>query len=72
LFAQRLNVVHTEKDGNTYANIEGASPLPKGMVAPEMVNEKRLIDINCPWDEINALPDFILFQWGVCKSEAFR
>src|SRR5258708_7785057 len=29
-----LNVVHTEKDGNTYANIQGASPLPKGMTAP--------------------------------------
>src|SRR5882757_45935 len=24
-----LNVVHTEKDGNTYSNIQGASPLPK-------------------------------------------
>jgi hypothetical protein len=56
-----LNVVHTEKDGNTYANIQGASPLPKGMTVPEMVNEKRLIDINStPWAEINALPDFIL------------
>jgi hypothetical protein len=37
-----LNVVHTEKDGNTYANIQGASPLPKGITAPELFNDKRL------------------------------
>jgi hypothetical protein len=62
-----LNVVHTEKDGHTYANIQGASPLPKGMTAPELVNEKRLIDINStPWDEINALPDFILKKIYSC------
>jgi hypothetical protein len=41
-----LNVVHTEKDGNTYSNIQGASPLPKGMVAPEPFNQKRSLDIN--------------------------
>jgi len=66
-----LNVVHTEKDGNTYANIQGASPLPKGMVAPDLVNEKRTIDINStPWDEINALPDFILKK--MYSSEEFE
>jgi hypothetical protein len=65
-----LNVVHTEKDGNTYANIQGASPLPKGMTAPELVNETRLIDINStPWDEINALPDFIIKKMN--SSEEF-
>jgi hypothetical protein len=41
-----LNVVHTEKGGNTYANIQGASPLPKGMTAPELVDETRSLDIN--------------------------
>lgn len=30
----------TEKQGNTYANIQGASPLPKGMVAPDLFNER--------------------------------
>ena len=55
-----LNVVHTEKDGNTYANIQGASPLPKGMVAPELFNVPRSIDINStPWSEREALPEFI-------------
>ena len=65
-----LNVVHTEKDGNTYANIQGASPLPKGMKAPELVNETRTIDINStPWDVINALPEFILKK--MYSSEEF-
>jgi hypothetical protein len=65
-----LNVVHTEKDGNTYANIQGASPLPKGMEAPELFNTPRLVDINStPWDEINALPDFILKK--MYSSEEF-
>jgi hypothetical protein len=41
-----LNVVRTEKGGNTYANIQGASLLPKGMTAPELVNETRSLDIN--------------------------
>ena len=55
-----LNVVHTEKDGNTYANIQGASPLPKGMEAPELFNQTRLIDINStPWEVIEKLPEFI-------------
>jgi hypothetical protein len=55
-----LNVVHTEKDGNTYANIQGASPLPKGLAAPALVNEKRSLDINSiPYNEIDALPEFI-------------
>jgi hypothetical protein len=61
-----LNVVHTEKDGNTYSNIQGASPLPKGMTAPEIVNEKRSLDINStPWDILSVLPEFI---WNKMKT----
>jgi hypothetical protein len=55
-----LNVVHEEKNGNVYANIAGASPLPKGMDAPALVNEKKMIDVNtAPFEEIEALPSFI-------------
>lgn len=32
-----LNVVHTEKDGRTYANVAGVTPLIKGMQKPEVV-----------------------------------
>ncbi len=66
-----LNVVHTEKEGNTYANIQGASPLPKGMAAPDLFNETRMFDINTsPWDEIDALPDFIIKK--MYSSEEFE
>jgi hypothetical protein len=65
-----LNVVHTEKDGNTYANIQGASPLPKGMTAPELFNPKRSLDINTtPYSEIDALPEFI--QNKIKSSEEY-
>lgn len=56
-----LNVIHEEKEGATYANVNSASPLPKGMVAPELFNETQVIDINStPWDEIATLPEFII------------
>lgn len=55
-----LNVVHAERDGATYANIAGASPLPKGMDAPELFNDATLIDVNStPFEDIEALPDFL-------------
>jgi hypothetical protein len=55
-----LNVVHEEKNGNVYANIKGATPLPKGMDAPEQFNESKMIDVNSATaEEIEALPDFI-------------
>jgi hypothetical protein len=55
-----LNVVHEEKNGNVYANIAGAAVLPKGMEAPALFNEKKMIDVNtAPFEEIEALPDFI-------------
>src|SRR4051794_3684689 len=55
-----LNVVHNERDGNIYANIQGASPLPKGMTAPELVNEKRFIDVNeLTEEQLATLPEFL-------------
>lgn len=55
-----LNVVHESKGDNTYANIAGATPLLKGMEAPEMHNEPTMIDVNStPFEVIEALPEFI-------------
>jgi hypothetical protein len=34
-----LQVVHATKDGKTYSNIAAVAAMPKGMAAPEMVNE---------------------------------
>jgi hypothetical protein len=55
-----LNVVHTESNGNTYANIKGASPLPKGMTAPPQFNAPRKFEImEATKEQIEALPQFI-------------
>lgn len=55
-----LNVIHEERNGNTYANIQSASQLPKGMKAPPLFNDAKLIDVNTATnDEIDALPKFI-------------
>jgi hypothetical protein len=55
-----LNVVHEEKNGNVYANIAGTATLPRGLEAPALVNEKKMIDVNtAPFEEIEALPNFI-------------
>lgn len=52
--------MHAERDGATYANIAGASPLPKGMYAPALFNEAVLIDVNSmPFEEIDELPEFL-------------
>ncbi len=68
-----MNVVHTEKDGNTYANIQGASPLPKGMTAPELSNPKRSLDINSiPYHEMDELPEFIRNKMKSSEEYAAR
>lgn len=55
-----ISVVHEEKNSNTYANIASASPLAKGMVAPELVNEAKSINVDTATEEeIAALPDFL-------------
>ncbi len=55
-----VSVVHEEKNGNTYANIASASPLAKGMAAPELSNPKSLIDVDSATEEqIDALPGFL-------------
>lgn len=57
-----LNVVHTvsKANGQTYADIKTASPLPKGMTAPAIYNAAKLIDVNTATPEqIDELPEFL-------------
>jgi hypothetical protein len=57
LEAAKLVAEQLKKNANTYSNIQGASPLPKGMMAPEIVNEKPSLDINdIPYADIEKLP----------------
>jgi len=41
-----LNVVHTEKDGRTYANVAGVTPLIKGMAKPELTGPLVNFDLD--------------------------
>lgn len=40
-----ISVVHSEKSGKTYANINSIMPLPKGMTCPPQENESVFFDI---------------------------
>lgn len=56
-----LNVVHkVTASGNKIAVITTASPLPKGMQAPEGFNEARLLSVETMTnDEFETLPGFL-------------
>ncbi len=55
-----VNVVHTEKNGKTYANIAGISPVPKGMQVPDQINPSKVL-LYDKWDQdvFDSLPDFL-------------
>lgn len=52
-----LNIVHVERDGKTYAEVKGASPLPKGMQPPPPVSDHIIFDISDPatWSAFERL-----------------
>ncbi len=58
----QLNVTHVEKGEKTYANIQGATPLHKSMVAamPAPINKVRILSYSAfDWDVYETLPDFL-------------
>lgn len=56
-----LNVTHTEKGQKTYANIQNATPLPKGMISNEKQHNPSLyFSLDEPDSTaFNALPDWL-------------
>jgi hypothetical protein len=52
-----LNIVHAERGGNTYADIKGASPLPRGMTPPPEVKDPIIFNISDPktWHAFDRL-----------------
>ncbi|MFO7582923.1 phage replication initiation protein, NGO0469 family [Guyparkeria sp.] len=53
-----LNLVESEREGRTYINIASASPMPKGMPAPEGENPAQMFDLSAPdWDLFAELSD---------------
>jgi hypothetical protein len=67
-----LNVSHNEANDRTYANIDSAAPLPKGMEAPAAVNEAWVLNYTDKWDDerFSKLPDFLKEQME--KSDEFK
>lgn len=56
-----VNVVATKKaDGKDGEKIDGITPLPKGMAAPELANDIIFFDLDSPdWDVYeNSIPDW--------------
>lgn len=56
-----LNVIHKpKKDGNMRLDIASIMPMPKGMKAPDAINENVIFSINTPDMELmSTFPDFI-------------
>lgn len=56
-----INAVQTEKNGKTYTNIGGISPLPKGMKCPPAINQPLILNYTDKWNEdvFDNLPDFL-------------
>jgi len=56
----QVNIVHTTKGDNTYANITAITPLAKGMTCPPPTNPLVAFSCSTPdMDIFNTLPDFI-------------
>lgn len=56
-----LNIIHNQgKNGNTYANVSGVTPIPKGMTAPAQINPSFVFSYE-GWDDkkFAGLPEWI-------------
>lgn len=70
-----ITIVHkpSKKTGQVYANISSASPLMKGMVAPEQVNKTQIFNVNTATkEEIDALPGWLKDKVTVSDEYKFR
>ena len=66
-----VNVVHTTKGENTYANIKAITPLAKGMTCPDAINPLVAFSASQPDMEVFAsLPEFI--QDKIKESDEFQ
>ena len=66
-----LNVIHTENNGKTYANISSIATMPKSMETPELENEAVYFSFE-EYDEnvLKSLPEWI--QETISKSPEFQ
>lgn len=66
-----LNVIHTESNGKTYANISSIATMPKSMKTPDLENEPVYFSFE-EYDEnvLKSLPEWI--QETISKSPEFQ
>jgi hypothetical protein len=66
----QVNVVHTAKGDNTYANITAITPLAKGMTCPAAINPLLAFSASQPDMEVfKSLPEFV--QEKIKESDEF-
>jgi len=68
-----LNVVHTERENGTYANIASIAALPKGTTTPALVNKAVKLDLDPDTYDVRmfaALSEYT--QQRVAKSPEYR
>lgn len=65
-----LNVVHKEaKNGNTYANVKGITPLPKGFQCPSAISELLKYEVENGKDSTyGKLPEWIRAKIDKCED----
>jgi hypothetical protein len=68
----QIQIIHTEKGGNTYANVAALMALPKGMPQLKPISEVLYFDLSSEraLDEISTLPEWI--QDKVKTSETYH
>jgi hypothetical protein len=66
-----LSIVHNERNGNTYADINGIMKLPKGFLATPPAREKIIFDLDeAPLETIDSLPVWV--QNRIRESETYK
>lgn len=66
-----LSIVHNERNGNTYADINGIMKLPKGFLATPPARDKIIFDLDeAPLETIDSLPVWV--QNRIRESETYK
>ncbi|MBQ8737777.1 MAG: hypothetical protein IJY78_08185, partial [Bacteroidaceae bacterium] len=66
-----LSIVHNERNGNTYADVNGIMKLPKGFGAVSTTRDKIIFDLDDdPLEKMAILPEWI--QNRIRDSETYK
>ena len=54
-----LSIVHSERNGKEYSNINGISRVPKGLECEAQINESFEFNFDSCFDKFDSLPEFL-------------